>query len=107
MWLYWRHDTTGVTLCQFLCGWLAMQRFGEKLRTLRQQHQMTLADLTRALGYAAHSHISAVETGKKQPTVAFVLKVSRLFGISMDHLTKDELDLELGNQPTPKDDQTP
>ncbi|MFL5802413.1 MAG: helix-turn-helix domain-containing protein [Roseiflexaceae bacterium] len=70
-----------------------MQRFGEKLRLLRQQRQMTLTELAQALGYVAHSYISAVETGKKQPTVDFVLKVSRLFAISMDHLTKDELEV--------------
>lgn len=54
---------------------------------------MTLTELADALGYEAHSYISAIETGKKQPTVEFVLKVSRLFEISMDQLTKDELDV--------------
>ena len=71
-----------------------MQRFGEKLRTLRRRHQMTLTELADALGYVAHSHISAIEKGKKQPTVEFVLKVSRLFQVPMDQLTKDEIDLE-------------
>ncbi len=70
-----------------------MQRFGEKLRTLRQQRRMSLTELAQALGYVAHSYISAIETGKKQPTVEFVLKVSRLFGVSMDQLTKDELEI--------------
>lgn len=70
-----------------------MQRFGEKLRLLRQQRQMTLTELAQELGYVAHSYISAVETGKKQPTVDFVLKVSRLFAVSMDRLAKDELEI--------------
>jgi XRE family transcriptional regulator of biofilm formation len=70
-----------------------MQRFGEKLRTLRKRRQMTLTELADALGYEAHSYISALEMGKKQPTVEFVLKVSRLFEISMDQLTKDEFDV--------------
>lgn len=54
---------------------------------------MSLTELAQALGYVAHSYISAIETGKKQPTVEFVLKVSRLFGVSMDQLTKDELEI--------------
>lgn len=70
-----------------------MQRFGEKLRILRKQRQMKLTELADALGYEAHSYISEVETGKKQPTLEFVLKVSRLFEVSMDQLAKDELDL--------------
>lgn len=71
-----------------------MRRFGEKLRILRHQRQMTLTELAAALGYVAHSYISAIEMGKKQPTVEFVLKISRLFGVSMDQLTKDEVDLD-------------
>ncbi|MCG8347732.1 MAG: helix-turn-helix transcriptional regulator [Chloroflexales bacterium] len=54
---------------------------------------MKLTELADALGYEAHSYISEVETGKKQPTLEFVLKVSRLFEVSMDQLAKDELDL--------------
>jgi transcriptional regulator with XRE-family HTH domain len=54
---------------------------------------MTLIELAQALGYVAHSHISAVERGKKQPTVELVLKVARLFDVSMDQLTKDELEI--------------
>ncbi len=71
-----------------------MQRFGEKLRTLRKQHGMTIVELADALGYTAYSHISEIETGKREPRVGFVLKVADLFQVSMDVLTRDELELD-------------
>lgn len=71
-----------------------MKRFGEKLRTLRKQNNLTLKELAQNLGYAAHSHISQIESGKKIPTVQFVIKVSDLFDVSTDQLLKDTLDID-------------
>lgn len=71
-----------------------MQRFGEKLRTLRIQHHLTLKDLALALGHTAHGYISEIESGKKKPTTEFVLAVARLFNITTDQLLKDELELD-------------
>jgi transcriptional regulator with XRE-family HTH domain len=70
-----------------------MQRFGEKLRALRQHSGMTLHDVATALGYSAHTHISVLEHGKKQPTAALVLKVAQLFGVTTDQLLRDDLEL--------------
>ncbi len=72
-----------------------MQKFGEKLRTLRNQRKMTLKQLALELGLSAHGYISELETGKKKPTAEFVLKISRLFDVSTDQLLKDELELDL------------
>ena len=81
-----------------------MQRFGEKLQKLRIQHGLTLSELARAIGYTAHGYISEMETGKKRPSIEFILAISRLFGVSTDQLLKDELALELkaipGGAPT-------
>jgi len=71
-----------------------MDRFGEKLRTLRTQNGMTLKELALTLGFSAHGYISEIETGKKRPTAEFVLNVARLFDVSTDQLLKDELELE-------------
>ncbi len=71
-----------------------MQRFGEKLHTLRTQRGMTLKELAQALGYTAHGHISELEAGKKMPTVQFVINVARLFGVTTDQLLNDELELD-------------
>ncbi len=71
-----------------------MRKFGEKLRKLRARHHMTLKDLALALGLTAHGYISEIESGKKRPTVDFVLSVARLFDVTTDMLLKDELDLD-------------
>ena len=71
-----------------------MQRFGEKLRTLRTAKQMTLKELASALGLTAHGYISEMESGKKKPTADFVLKVARFFKVTTDQLLKDEIDVE-------------
>lgn len=72
-----------------------MDRFGEKLRTLRRQHKLTQWELTQALGYASQSYIHEIESGKKQPTAEFIIKVARLFQVSTDQLLLDELDVTL------------
>ena len=74
-----------------------MNRFGEKLHTLRTQHGMSLKELALALGYTAHGHLSELESGKKLPTAKFVLSVARFFDVSTDRLLKDELDLGSSN----------
>jgi transcriptional regulator with XRE-family HTH domain len=71
-----------------------MQKFGEKLRTLRNKRGMTLKELAIELGLNAHGYISEIESGKKKPTVEFVLNVARLFDVSTDKLLKDELEVE-------------
>ena len=77
-----------------------VHRFGEKLRTLRIHHSLTLKELAYALGYKAHGHISELEGGKKVPTVGCVLSVARLFNVTTDELLKDDLDPEI--QPSDK-----
>jgi transcriptional regulator with XRE-family HTH domain len=72
-----------------------MQRFGEKLHTLRTERGLTLKELAQALGYTAHGHISELEAGKKMPTVQFVINVARLFNVTTDELLKDELELHI------------
>ena len=71
-----------------------MQRFGEKLRFLRKQRGMTLKELALELGFATHSYLSKVETGKKMPTGQLILDASRFFNVSSDQLIKDELELD-------------
>ena len=70
-------------------------RFGEKLRTLRIKHKLTLQGLARLMGHSAHGYISELESGKKPPTVDFVLRLARLFNVTTDELLKDELELEI------------
>jgi transcriptional regulator with XRE-family HTH domain len=73
----------------------SIERFGEKLRTLRGRRDMTLQELANELGLTSHSYISELEAGKKIPTAEFVLNVARLFGATTDELLKDELELTI------------
>lgn len=67
--------------------------FGEKLHMLRSARGMTLQDLAHATGYVTHGYLSEIESGRKHPTVAFVLKVAALFEVSTDVLLRDDLRL--------------
>ena len=71
----------------------AVNRFGQKLRTLRYQHRLTLKGLATALGYTSHGYLSELEAGKKTPTVEFTVNASRFFDVTTDQLLKDEIDL--------------
>ncbi|GAB4193693.1 MAG: hypothetical protein OHK0022_08870 [Roseiflexaceae bacterium] len=70
-----------------------MQTFGTKLRYLRRQKRMTQRVLADLLGFSAQSYINALETGKKQPTVQVVKRISQIFEVPIDHLVWDHLNL--------------
>lgn len=72
-----------------------MQRFGEKLRTLRIHRDLTVRELAQALGYASHSYVGDVELDRRRPTADFVLKVALFFDVSTDSLMRDDLDLDI------------
>lgn len=66
-----------------------VKKFGAKLRFLREERDLTLKDAAVALGYKTHSHLSAIESGIKAPTVEMVVKVARLFDVTTDALVDD------------------
>lgn len=71
-----------------------MQRLGEKVRALRKQRGMTLKELALTLGFPSHSYLSEIEPGKKKPNTEMIIKIADTFGVSVDRLVRDELDLE-------------
>lgn len=71
-----------------------MQRFGEKLHTLRVRHGLTIRELAEALGYSAHAHISLVETGRRKPSRDLIVRAAQFFNVSTDELLRDDLDLD-------------
>jgi transcriptional regulator with XRE-family HTH domain len=72
----------------------SITRFGEKLNKLRTRQKLSMQSLARLMGHTAHGYISELESGKKLPTVEFVLRLARLFNVTTDELLKDELELE-------------
>lgn len=81
-------------MCQIVTSnFKPMKRFGEKLRTLRQQQGLTLQQLSEMLDVST-THIWNIEHGRKTPNVAMVIKISDIFGVTADRLIRDELDLD-------------
>ena len=71
-----------------------MERFGEKLRVLRERRGMSQRELGKALGFSSSAYVHFLETGQRKPNVALLIKLSALFEVTMDQLAKDHLDVE-------------
>jgi transcriptional regulator with XRE-family HTH domain len=71
-----------------------MQRFGEKVHTLRQQQGLSLRKVASALGLATHSHLDRIESGQAMPSADLILKIAEFFGVSIDQLMRDELEID-------------
>ncbi len=84
-----------IALCvkSFFVKGLTVQRLGEKIRTLRKNRGMTLKELALALGFTSHSYASEIETGKKKPNIEMIIQIADLFGVSVDQLVRDELEV--------------
>lgn len=70
-----------------------MERFGEKLRALRQRNGLTMRRLADMLG-VRDSYISQMETGDKIPNVAMLIKIADIFQVSLDQLARDEREVD-------------
>ena len=55
---------------------------------------MTLKELALALGFPSHSYMSEIERGKKTPTIEMIIKIADVFGVTVDQLVRDELEIE-------------
>ena len=73
-----------------------MVDFGNTLKTLRLQENMTQAQLSQKLGLIK-SVISAYETGLRLPSYDVLIHIAQIFKVSTDYLLsvehKDSLDL--------------
>jgi transcriptional regulator with XRE-family HTH domain len=78
---------------EFLRG-ARMQRLGAKIRTLRRRRRLTLQELALALGFSSHSYVSEIERGKKVPTIEMIIKIADVFGVSVDELVRDDLEVD-------------
>jgi transcriptional regulator with XRE-family HTH domain len=75
-----------------------MNQFGHKLHALRTKHKLSLQKLAALLGYTAHGYISELETGKKLPSLEFVVKVAQFFDVTTDQLLNDELHINSASE---------
>jgi transcriptional regulator with XRE-family HTH domain len=63
----------------------ALAGVGARLRTLRRDRAMTLADLSRETGISA-STLSRLESGGRRPNLELLLPVARAFDVGLDEL---------------------
>jgi transcriptional regulator with XRE-family HTH domain len=70
-----------------------MQRFGEKLRMLRKRRKLTMRALATELDFQSHGFIGDLESGRKHPSLELAVKIADLFGVSLDQLARDELEV--------------
>jgi transcriptional regulator with XRE-family HTH domain len=63
--------------------------FGSKIIELRQQNHMSQRDLANKLGFDRAS-IYAWERKGKEPSYATLIKLSKLFDVSIDYLLGNE-----------------
>jgi transcriptional regulator with XRE-family HTH domain len=69
-----------------------MERFGEKLHLLRQQHGLTTRQLAEQL-QTSNAQISRIENGLRQASADLVLKASLFFNIPLELLMRDDLEV--------------
>ena len=55
------------------------------IRKLRTKYGLSLSDLSKLTGYAT-THISAIEHARFMPGLAFIVSMTRAFGVSADWL---------------------
>jgi len=70
-----------------------VRRLGEKVKVLRKRQGMTIKELALALGFPSHSYISEIENGKKRPSTEMIIQIADLFGVTVDQLVRDDLDV--------------
>lgn len=70
------------------------QRFGEKLRMLRQQHHLTQIELARELGLSSHAHITNIEASRRSPSLELVVRVANRFAVTVDSLVDDNMSID-------------
>ena len=63
----------------------ALGSVGARLRTLRQEHETTLAALSEATGISV-STLSRLESGDRRPTLELLLPLARAYGVTLDEL---------------------
>jgi transcriptional regulator with XRE-family HTH domain len=58
---------------------------GPRLRDLRQEHDLTLAELSETTGISV-STLSRLESGQRKPTLALLLPLARIHQVPLDEL---------------------
>jgi transcriptional regulator with XRE-family HTH domain len=64
-----------------------LEAVGPRLRSLRTEHDMTLAAVSRATGISV-STLSRLEAGQRKPTLELLLPLARAYQVALDELVE-------------------
>ena len=59
----------------------------ENMKKIRQQHNMTVLALSKELKWG-HATIGSYETGKRTPTILYVIEFCKYFKVTIENLFK-------------------
>ncbi|AJE12370.1 XRE family transcriptional regulator [Clostridium botulinum] len=71
--------------------------FGDRLRELREEKQLTQEELGKLLNVSRQA-VSSYEKGENEPTIDALVKIANIFNVSLDYLlgrTKERYNLNL------------
>ena len=77
---------------------MSSEQTGEMIRNFRRARQMSQADLADAIGISC-THMSYIETGRKNASLTVLKSIAELFQISVDSLVNEPETTE--NEPAP------
>lgn len=63
------------------------KKLGDNIKRIRLRRKMSQGDICRAIGMD-RSYMSAIESGKKNVTIAVVEKIAKALSVSVDELLK-------------------
>ncbi len=70
-----------------------MDKFGEKLRLLRQRRGLSQGELAAMIG-VNQTYVGKMERGEKIPNVAMVLKIADVLSITPNQMMLDNVELD-------------
>lgn len=69
--------------------------FANNLRFLRKKRKLGQEDIANLFGYKNYTTVQKWESGKAEPDLSVVFKLSELFNVSMDDLVNKDLTQEV------------
>jgi transcriptional regulator with XRE-family HTH domain len=65
-----------------------MNELGERVRELRDRHDISLREFARKLGDISPAHISDIENGRRNPSEDLLQKMAQVLGVAFDELQR-------------------
>jgi transcriptional regulator with XRE-family HTH domain len=65
-----------------------METLGGRIRSLRDQHDLSLREFARRLGDVTAAHISDIENGRRNPSFELLHKMAKAFAVPVEELEK-------------------